>query len=106
MATRRKRLTNEELIAIIINKMFEISEHNVTFNDIKDRKDNWYQQWTMTVEQNEEWKRWMVGFLRKERGELKMANIKIQNTISEADNKKNILINILIHLVIFYGLVI
>lgn len=32
-------------------------------------------------------------FLRKERGELKLANIKIDNTISEATNKKNSLVN-------------
>ena len=66
MAVRRKRLSDEEILATIIDKMFKIAGHDVTYNDIKDRKDNWYQQWTMTVEQNEEWKEWIVAFLRIE----------------------------------------
>ena len=79
---RRKRLSDEEILAAIINKMFEISGHNVTFNDIKDRKDNWFQQWTMTVEQNEEWKRWVVDFLRKERRWPKYRAIKEADWLS------------------------
>ena len=64
---RKKRITDEELIEAIINKMFEIAGHAVTYNDIKDRKDSWYTDWTMTVEQADEWKGWVVEFLRKER---------------------------------------
>ena len=30
----------------------------VTYDDIKDRKDAWYADWTMTVAQDEEWKKW------------------------------------------------
>jgi ABC-type multidrug transport system ATPase subunit len=36
--------------------MFEIAGHSTTFEDIKGRTDNWYQQWTMTEEQNKEWR--------------------------------------------------
>ena len=50
--SRKKRPQGEEIVRTIINKMFEIAGHNVTYDDIKDRKDNWYQQWTMTEEQN------------------------------------------------------
>jgi hypothetical protein len=57
-----KRLSYEEkkekLLVDIINKMFEIAGHNVTFDDIKDRKDDWYNQWTMTEEQYEQWRKW------------------------------------------------
>jgi hypothetical protein len=57
-----KRLSYEEkkekLLVDIINKMFEIAGHNVTFEDIKDRKDDWYNQWTMTEEQYEQWRKW------------------------------------------------
>ena len=57
-----KRLSHEEkkekLLVDIINKMFEIAGHNVTFEDIKDRKDDWYNQWTMTEEQYEQWRKW------------------------------------------------
>ncbi len=43
-----------------INKMFEIAGHDVTYNDIKGRQDNWYAQWTMTMDQSEEWRKWGV----------------------------------------------
>jgi hypothetical protein len=48
----------EKLMIDLINKMFEIAGHNVTFDDIKDRKDDWYNQWTMTEEQYEQWRKW------------------------------------------------
>lgn len=64
-----KRLTLQErqnmFVEDAINKMFEIAGHSVTFNDIKDRKDDWYAQWTMTVEQNDIWKEWGISEIRK-----------------------------------------
>ena len=40
-----KRLSYEEkkeqLLIDILNKMFEIAGHQVTFDDIKNRKDDW-----------------------------------------------------------------
>ena len=44
----------EKVLTDLINKMFEIAGHDVKFEDIKDRKDAWYTDWTMTVEQNEQ----------------------------------------------------
>jgi hypothetical protein len=65
-----KRLTREEkqklFVENVINKMFEIAGHDVTYNDIKDRKDNWYAQWTMTMEQSEEWKQWGITEIKKQ----------------------------------------
>lgn len=55
----------DKVLADLINKMFEIAGHDVKFEDIKDRKDAWYTDWTMTVEQNEQWKKWGVEYLRK-----------------------------------------
>jgi hypothetical protein len=64
-----KRLTKQEkndiFIKDAINKMFEIAGHDVTYDDIKDRKDDWYTQWTMTTAQNDEWKEWGVSEIRK-----------------------------------------
>ena len=69
METKRKRLSRKEkrLQASIdlLNKMFEIAGHQVTYDDIKDRKDDWYTQWTMTVAQNEEWQKWGIKELKK-----------------------------------------
>ena len=63
--SRKKRPQGEEIVRTIINKMFEIAGHNVTYDDIKDRKDNWYQQWTMTEEQNKKWREWGTKYLKK-----------------------------------------
>jgi hypothetical protein len=66
----KKRLSREQkkekMVVDMINKMFEIAGHSVTYDDIKDRKDDWYTQWTMTVEQNDEWKDWGQKYLMKE----------------------------------------
>ena len=64
-----KRLSREEkhqiFVKDIINKMFEIAGHDVTYDVIKDRKDDWYTQWTMTVDQNNEWNKWGVSEIQK-----------------------------------------
>lgn len=66
----KKRLSRpekyEKAIVDIINKMFEIAGHDVSHDDVKDREDPWFQEWTMTVEQNEEWKKWGKKYLMKE----------------------------------------
>jgi hypothetical protein len=65
-----KRITleqkREKAVIDLINKMFEISGHSVTYDDIKDRKDNWFWDWEMTVSQADEWKEWGIQYLRKE----------------------------------------
>jgi len=73
-----KRLTREQkkekALIDLINEMFRIAGHEVTFDDIKDRKDNWFQQYTMTVAQNTEWQAWGKKHLQKElRAPAKMA---------------------------------
>ncbi len=64
-----KRLTRQEKIdkslVDIINKMFEIAGHPVTYDDIKDRKDDWFNDWTITDAQYTEWKQWGKKYLQK-----------------------------------------
>ena len=48
----------EQILEDLINKMFEIAGHDVTYDDIKGRKDAWYTDWTMTMGQYEQWKLW------------------------------------------------
>lgn len=64
-----KRLTREQkreqAFVDIMNKMFEIAGHDVTFEDIKGRTDAWYTQWTMTMAQSDEWRKWGADYLRK-----------------------------------------
>ena len=66
-----KKSKNDIIVETLINKMFEISGHSVKYEDIKDRKDNWYQQYTMTEQQNKEWREWGISFLKKQGGVLK-----------------------------------
>ena len=66
MAKRLSIIEKKDLfIRELINKMFEIAGHEVTFDDVKDRKDEWYTQWTMTTAQNEEWNEWGIQEIRK-----------------------------------------
>lgn len=57
-----KRLTREQkreqVLIDLINKMFEIAGHEVTYDDIVGRTDQWYTEWTMTMAQAEEWRKW------------------------------------------------
>ena len=64
-----KRLTKQQkqdkMLVDLINEMFRIAGHDVTYDDVKDRKDDWFQQWTMTMDQNAEWQRWGKKYLQK-----------------------------------------
>lgn len=68
-----------QLYKDIINKMFEISKHEITFDDVLKRKDNWFQQYTMTTEQQKQWIEWSENYLRKKTNMSKYAiNITMQ----------------------------
>jgi hypothetical protein len=64
-----KRMSRQEKLdqAVIdlINEMFRIAGHEVTYEDIKDRKDNWFHDWVMTEVQYDEWKLWGKKYLQK-----------------------------------------
>lgn len=64
-----KRLTREEkekqMVVDMINEMFQIAGHDVTYDDVKDRKDAWYTEWTMTMAQYDQWKDWGKRYLMK-----------------------------------------
>ena len=77
----KKRLSREEkrnkAVVDLINQMFIIAGHDVTYDDIKGRKDDWYTEWTMTTLQFEEWKKWGVDYLRK--------NLKVNKALAEKE---------------------
>lgn len=50
-----------------LNKMFEISGSTTTYEDIKDREDDWFMQETITEAQVEEFKEWFVSTIRSRR---------------------------------------
>ena len=65
----KKRLTKEQkreqAVVDLINQMFIIAGHEITYDDIKDRKDDWFTEYSMTVEQGEEFKKWGKKYLMK-----------------------------------------
>ena len=70
---------DEKIVKELINEMFRIAGHEVAYEDIKDRKDAWYTDWTMTVAQYEQWKQWGTDYLKKN---LKMKKLKAEKTMA------------------------
>ena len=64
----KKRLSREEkrekAVVDLINQMFIIAGHDVTYGDILGR-DKWYQEYSMTVQQAEEFTKWGKKYLMK-----------------------------------------
>lgn len=58
---------SKQIAKDLIDKMFEISRHAVRYEDIMDRTDNWFQEYTMTEAQNKEWREWGSKYLRKKK---------------------------------------
>ena len=81
METKRKRLTREQkreqAVIDLLNQMFVIAGHSVTYEDIKDRKDHWWAEWTMTYSQADEWKVWGAEYLQK--------NLKLNKVLAEKE---------------------
>ena len=61
MSQEQKR---EQAVIDLINQMFIIAGHEVTYEDILG-KEKWFQEYSMTVEQGEEFKKWGKKYLMK-----------------------------------------
>jgi len=63
-----KRLTREQkkekAVIDLINQMLTMAGHDVTYEDILG-VEKWFQKYTMTVEQGEEFKKWGKKYLMK-----------------------------------------
>ena len=59
-----KEQKQEQAVIDLINQMFIIAGHEVTYEDIVN-VDNWFQKYSMTVEQGEEFKKWGKKYLMK-----------------------------------------
>lgn len=55
----------EKAVVDLINQMFVIAGHDVTYDDIVG-VDKWYQKYTMTFEQGEQLKEWGKKYLMRE----------------------------------------
>ena len=59
------------LLKELIDKMFEIAGHPVKFEDVEGRTDNWFQEYTMTEAQNQEWRDWGTKLIAKKKRHLR-----------------------------------
>lgn len=74
-----KTTKEDKIVADLINEMFRIAGHDVKFEDIKDRDDAWYTDWTMTVEQHEQWMEWGADYIKKS---LRKRKLSAEKTMS------------------------
>ena len=58
-------MKDEKIVEGLINEMFRIAGYDVKYEDIKDREDEWYTQWTMTENQYTQWIEWGSEYIRK-----------------------------------------
>ncbi len=66
MATKRltREQKQEKAIVDLINQMFVIAGHDVTYDDILGVED-WFRNYSMTIEQAKEFKKWGKKYLMK-----------------------------------------
>lgn len=55
----------DKVLREILNKMFEIAGHNLTIDDVIGSEEPWFDQYTMTQSQQEEWETFSVELIRK-----------------------------------------
>jgi hypothetical protein len=60
------RPNSQKIVEHLINKMFEYAHIPQTYNDIKDRKDEWYREFTMTQEESNAFKDYAIRYLKRE----------------------------------------
>lgn len=56
---------DEKIVKDLIDEMFRIAGHDVKYEDIKDREDAWYTDWTMTEQQYDKWMEFGAEYIRK-----------------------------------------
>lgn len=67
--TRVKQKQDKDTLILkeLIDKMFELAGHDLKFEDVEGRKDYWFQEYTMTEAQNQEWRDWGIKLIMKKR---------------------------------------
>ena len=57
-------MIGENEVQVLLNKMFEIAGHPVKYEEIVNRKDPWFDGYTMTQEQEKMWIDWGKNYLK------------------------------------------
>lgn len=59
------RLDKTQIVRALINEMFTLAGHSVTYEDILERKDEWYLEYTITLDQAIQWREWGKELIKK-----------------------------------------
>lgn len=62
---KTKRKTTQDVAKELINAMFVISGHDVTYDDIIKEPDGYYNRYTWTPEQEQQWIDWATDYVKK-----------------------------------------
>jgi|LakMenEpi03Aug12_release.lakeMendotaPanAssembly.Ray.scaffolds.fasta_scaffold1887327_1 hypothetical protein len=103
-----KRLSKEEkskeVVVHLVNKMFEFANLQVTYDDIAQRKDKWYDDWTMNDKQYSEWISYGENYLSKKlklnkkrsQSEMGMFSLNFGLTVDNTNFERSQKINIIL----------
>lgn len=62
---KTKKKTDLDIAKDLLNAMFTIAGHNVTFDDVTKEPDGYYNRYTWTPEQEKEWMSWATDYVKK-----------------------------------------
>jgi hypothetical protein len=57
-------MIGEKEVRVLLDKMFEIAGHNIKYDEIVNRKDQWFNGYSMTQAQENEWMDWGRAYLK------------------------------------------
>ncbi len=77
--TQMRKSKIDDVVVTLINKQFELAGYELTYNDVAGRKDDWYNQYTITEEKYYEWLEFGEKLIRKK---LKLSTIKCKNEMA------------------------
>lgn len=58
-------MDNDNIIKDLVNMMFKHAEVNVTYDDVVNRQDAWYHDWTITEEKEKSFKQEAIKHVQK-----------------------------------------
>lgn len=73
-------MVGEKEVQVLLDKMFEIAGYTVKYDEIVNRRDEWYNGYSMTRIQEDEWMSWGRKYLNKKVPNPEIAMILVNTT--------------------------
>lgn len=73
-------MVGEKEVQVLLDKMFEIAGYTVKYDEIVNRKDEWYNGYSMTRIQEDKWMSWGKKYLNKKVPNPEIAMILVNTT--------------------------